>query len=95
MFLYFSIFWVIQDEKLKLLIAIIIGSGLGNLLNHFYPPYHVIDFLYSAHLNQWLNMGIFNMADMMLNLMYVAICGYLLYSLITKLLVRSSRQKVA
>ena len=80
-FLYSSIFYVLQNKVLKVLIAVILGCGLGNLINHFYPPYHVVDFIYSDFLYRWWKMGIFNLADLVLNITEIMIVFYLLYLL--------------
>ncbi len=93
-FLYGSIFYVLQNKVLKTLLAVIIGCGLGNLANHFYPPYHVIDFLYSDLLYQWLKMGIFNLADLLINAAELLIIAYLLYWLGKKIAVRVTRPKM-
>jgi lipoprotein signal peptidase len=93
-FLYGSIFWVLQNKVLKTLLAVIIGCGLGNLINHFYPPYHVIDFLYSDLLYQWLKMGIFNLADVLINAAELMIGAYLLYWLGRKIVVRFTQPKM-
>ncbi len=79
--LYSIIFHVLQNKVLKTLIAVALGCGLGNLINHFYPPYHVVDFIYSDFLYRWWKMGIFNLADLVLNVTEITIVFYLLYLL--------------
>ncbi len=93
-FLYASIFQVLQNKILKTLLAILIGSGLGNLINHFYPPFHVIDFLYSDLLYRWLKMGIFNLADLLVNAAELMMGAYLLYWLGRKIRVRLTQPKM-
>ncbi|MBD0254562.1 MAG: signal peptidase II [Cytophagales bacterium] len=93
-FLYGSIFLVLQNKVLKALLAVIIGCGLGNLVNHFYPPYHVIDFLYWDLLYQWLKMGIFNLADVLINAAELMTGAYLLYWLGRKIIVRFTQPKI-
>lgn len=92
--LYSSIFFVLANKVLKTLLAIILGCGLGNLINHFYPPYHIIDFMYSEHLYQWLKMGIFNFADVLLNATELVLGCYLIYQLGRKIAAWFSKPKV-
>lgn len=79
LFLYGIIFYVLQNKVLKTLIAVTLGCGLGNFINHFYPPYHIIDFIYSDLLFRWLKLGIFNLADILFNMSEIITIAYLLY----------------
>jgi len=40
------------------------AAGTGNFLSFLYPPYGVIDFLWSPFFNRAIGLGVFNLADM-------------------------------
>jgi hypothetical protein len=39
------------------------AAGISNLLSLAYPPYHVVDYLWSTPLNRLIGIGVFNIAD--------------------------------
>jgi hypothetical protein len=63
--LVFGFFTVVNDYWLKVILISYASCGLGNLLNHFYPPFYVIDFISSSFLNKWYHLAICNMADIL------------------------------
>ena len=58
-------FTIINDYWLKVILISYASCGLGNLLNHFYPPFYTIDFISSSLLNKWYHLGICNVADIL------------------------------
>jgi lipoprotein signal peptidase len=74
-----TIFFKINDTKLKLILTFIIGSGFGNLISHFYPPFYVIDFIYVKFLFNVFRIGIFNLADI---IYYLSILTLIIYFII-------------
>ncbi|WP_394708156.1 signal peptidase II [uncultured Bacteroides sp.] len=60
---------------MRLFIVIIISSGFGNLISHFYYPYRVIDFIDIKGSYELLRIGVFNFADFALDF---GICGLLI-----------------
>lgn len=59
--------------------ALVAASALGNFLSLCYPPYAIVDFVYSALMRGVFGLGIFNLADVFhlvgLALLGVAIVG--------------------
>jgi lipoprotein signal peptidase len=56
--------WVYSRTALWKMGALLLSAGgLSNLLSSIYPPYHVVDFLWSTPLNRVTGIGIFNLAD--------------------------------
>ena len=49
----------------KLGTLLFVSASVGNTLSYFYPPYGVVDFLWSAPFSQITGFGIFNLADLM------------------------------
>lgn len=81
-----TIFFKINNGKVKLILSFIIGAGFGNLISHFYPPYYVIDFIYVKFLSDWHLTGIFNLADMVYDLSMIALIIYFIVSGFKKIL---------
>jgi hypothetical protein len=57
--------WVVVPRGLwKLALTLAAAGAVGNLLSSVYPPFHVVDFMYSALANRVLGLGVFNFADL-------------------------------
>lgn len=65
----------LTNRFLRLFIVIIISAGVGNLINHFYYPYRVIDFIDIEGTYELLKIGVFNIADFAFD---IGICGFLI-----------------
>jgi lipoprotein signal peptidase len=59
-----AIFYFSKAKWVRLFILIILSCGIGNLLNHFYSPYMIIDFLYIEGSYELLRIGVSNFADL-------------------------------
>jgi lipoprotein signal peptidase len=59
-----SLFWLTRNKWIKLFSVFILSCGIGNLLSHFYLPYHVIDFIHIDGTYEYLKIGVFNFADL-------------------------------
>ncbi len=70
-----TIAWLIPRGTLKLAVMLLFAAAFGNFLSFLYPPYAVVDFMYSKLAAVVLDYGVFNFAD----LYYVA--GLLLFAL--------------
>lgn len=58
------VIWVLATSPLWKLGALLwSAAGVSNLLSLAYPPYHVIDYLWSTPLNGLIGVGVFNIAD--------------------------------
>jgi lipoprotein signal peptidase len=58
------VIWVLSTSPLWKLGALLwSAAGASNLLSLAYPPYHVIDYLWSTPLNRLIGIGVFNIAD--------------------------------
>lgn len=84
------LFFKITNRVMKYGIALIIATGIGNGVNHFYAPYKVIDFISVQGSYELLRIGVFNIADLsydvgMLIIMGYAVCSFVL-NLIKKVL---------
>jgi lipoprotein signal peptidase len=63
-----TILWIVvwicaRSSPWKLGALFFVAAGLSNLLSSAYPPYHVVDYFWSAPLNRATGIGIFNLAD--------------------------------
>ncbi len=66
LFMFLTIMTLVRNENLKLFIWVVVSAGLGNLLSHFYYPYRVIDFINLEGSYDLLRIGVFNFADLMI-----------------------------
>lgn len=78
------IVYLIKDKWIRLFLICILSSGIGNLMSHFYLPYHVVDFISIKGSYELVRIGIFNIADLVLYLSLISIIGYVIYSSIKK-----------
>lgn len=77
--LYCTLFYFAKDKLARLSLVFILACGIGNLLNHFYSPFLIIDFIYVKGLYELLKIGIFNLADLSF---YIGEIGLMLFFLI-------------
>lgn len=61
------------------------SAAAGNLLSFFYPPYGVIDFLWSEPIHQIVGFGIFNLADVFWLVGFFFLVLAIMWSVISKL----------
>lgn len=64
-----AVFWVTswslaRSRWWRLGFLLMAAAAMGNLLSHFYPPFAVVDFLYSAPISRVAGFGVFNLADL-------------------------------
>ena len=69
------IFYMTRNTYIRLFITIIISSGIGNLISHFYYPYRVIDFIDINGSYELLRIGVSNLADFAIDF---GLCGLLI-----------------
>lgn len=70
--------WILATSPLWKLGALLwAAAGVSNLLSSAYPPYHVVDYLWSNPLNRLLGLGVFNLADVFLLLGFIAFAAAL------------------
>ncbi len=58
-------FAISTDKWLKVILISYFSCGLGNLINHFYPPFAIIDFILSPILFKIFHLSICNVADIL------------------------------
>lgn len=63
-------FWITawsltKSRPWKLGFLLVSASAVGNFLSRLYPPFSVVDYLYSAPLSRVTHMGVINLADAM------------------------------
>jgi len=88
---YLTFYFLAKNKYLKLFILFIISAGLGNLLNHFYYPYKVIDFINIKGSFETLRIGVFNFADFVFNISFFGMIITLILIGINKLGLRLKR----
>lgn len=59
-----SILRLFKSRYLQTAFAFIVAAVAGNTLSLLYPPFHVVDFLYSPIAHDALHLGIFNLSDL-------------------------------
>ncbi len=70
------LFLTVRNKIFKYLWGLYLGGGLGNFLSLLYPPFAVVDYIY---INNSSNIGVFNLADVIIT---VSVCLLVVYSLI-------------
>jgi lipoprotein signal peptidase len=56
--------WMIAPASLwQYCFALLASAALGNFGSLLYPPFHVVDFLYSSIMHEVIGFGVFNVAD--------------------------------
>ena len=88
---YLTFYFFTKNKYLKIFILLIISAGLGNLLNHFYYPYKVIDFINVKGSYETLRIGVFNFADLVLNISFLGVFITLILIGINNLVLRLKR----
>jgi len=61
---WFSIFISVSSIAWKLSASLLLVHQLGNFLSFLYPPFGIIDFIYSSPFWRTFHLGIFNFADL-------------------------------
>lgn len=69
-----TLWWLAPCGLWKTTLALFTATALGNFLSLLYPPFRVVDFVYSSFLWDTIRMGVFNFADMcgMVGLVFLA-----------------------
>lgn len=76
--------YLTKEKWTKIFLICIISAGLGNIFSHFYPPYHVVDFIFIKGSYELLKIGTFNIADFVLYLSLISLVILELYNSIKK-----------
>lgn len=86
--------YLVSNKWIRLYLICILSAGIGNLISHFYPPYHIVDFISIKGSYELVRIGIFNIADLTLDLSLISIVGYVIYHLLRNknYSIQSSRQ---
>ena len=60
------VIWIISTSTVWRISAFLFAAaGASNSLSLLYPPYHVVDYLWSSPLNHAIGVGVFNIADVL------------------------------
>jgi len=82
---YLTFFVLVKNSYLRFFTLIIISAGLGNLLSHFYYPYHVIDFIDIKGSYGTLKIGVSNVADLFFDFGFLGLSGTIIVISIKKI----------
>jgi hypothetical protein len=63
----------------KFIWVVALVCGVCNLINHFYRPYYIIDYMYLDFLYRSIRLGIVNLADLIATVANMAIIVYIIY----------------
>ncbi len=86
----FVVLCLIKDEVYLVLWSLLLAAGIGNTLSLILPPFGTVDFIYSRFLNKLNGTGVFNLADLMVDIFCV---GIAFYSVLLLVIVISRRVK--
>jgi len=85
--IYGTLFYLAKDRWIRFFALIILASGIGNFLSHFYLPYRIIDFIEVAGLYDLLRIGVFNIADLAIDIgligLLISVAGVLIRKMTT------------
>jgi lipoprotein signal peptidase len=87
-----AIWFTVSSTFWRLGSALLLAAGLGNLLSYLYPPFGIVDFLWSAPIHGVVDFGVFNIADAMLLLSYPVFAWALVRSIALRLWARPTVQ---
>jgi len=73
---------IVKNKVVQTILICIISSGFGNLINYFYPPYYVVDFIYIKGVFELFKIGVFNFADIIYDLSIISLILYLIIKFI-------------
>lgn len=68
---FLSVIVLVKDDWLRVALTCCLSCGIGNLLSHFYPPFAIVDFIYSPFLHKWLHLNICNIADVLIDVFLI------------------------
>jgi lipoprotein signal peptidase len=84
-----TVYHFIRERYFKIAFAFLSAAGLGNFLSYFYPPFKVVDFMYSDLFRVLFKVQVCNFADL-----YVPVGIYIVILSPIYLLTRSGKQKI-
>jgi len=87
-----TFFCLCPNKWIRLSLVIIIAGGIGNLLSHFYPPFHIVDFIEIEGSYELLRIGVFNIADLAFNIGFLGLIISLLIFGIKKIITNKKRK---
>jgi lipoprotein signal peptidase len=93
--LYLLIFMLSKNNYIRLFLIIIISAGLGNLINHFYSPFRVIDFIDIKGSYELFKIGVFNLADIFFDIGLIGFFITLFIILIKKIFTAHNKPAAA
>lgn len=77
------VIWVLATSPLWKLGALLwTTAGVANLLSLTYPPYHIVDYLWSTPMNNLIGIGVFNIADVFWLLGYLVFAVAMISSVV-------------
>jgi lipoprotein signal peptidase len=76
--------YLTKEKWTKVFLICIISAGLGNIFSHFYPPYHIVDFISIKGSYELIRIGIFNIADSVFYLVLILLIIFELYQTIKR-----------
>ena len=59
------VWWLVDAPWWRVGALCLAAAAAGNALSRFYPPYGIVDFIWSAPINRFTGLGIFNFADVL------------------------------
>jgi len=59
-----TIWWFAPAGVFKFGLTLVLAAGIGNFLSLLYPPFRIVDFIYSRLTARLLRYGVFNVADL-------------------------------
>jgi hypothetical protein len=59
-----AVWWLVPTGLWRFALTLLAAAGLGNLLSLLYPPFEIVDFMYSKVTASILHYGVFNLADL-------------------------------
>jgi lipoprotein signal peptidase len=94
LFLISIIVFYTSEKVYVILWSLLLGAGLGNFINQFYPPFAVIDYLYIGKFHELIGLGVFNVADIVVDMFIVLSIIYFPVYLIQEIIKwRKAKQK--
>lgn len=81
------VIWALATSHIwKLGALLFAAAGLSNTLSLAYPPYGIVDYLWSTPLNRLIGMGVFNFADVLWLVTFPIFAAAIIRTLVIRLL---------
>jgi len=89
-----TVWWMVPRGLWKTTFALFLATALGNLISLLYPPFGVVDFVYSRYLWASVRLGVFNVADACNNVGLAFLAWAILRAVVRRLFGRRRRPAV-